>query len=199
MGIGFRSGGEGFTGLEAAIVLLAFIVVASVFSYIILGAGFFSVQKSQEVIHSAVESSSSPLVLETPIYGIKNKSSGNIGSLMISVGKKYGSGSVLDMSSLTVIWSDKEDVFIVPKSDPLYSVNPATGTWGITDKQGDQDYLLDLGCGEYATLVINLSPGKEISKGNSFRFELMPPGSSISFGGVAPIKIDDVTYLYLNN
>lgn len=199
MGIDLRISGEGFTGLEAALVLLAFIVVASVFSYVVLGAGFFTIQKSQEVIHSAVDSSSSPVILETPVYGIKNESSGNIGSLMITIGKKYGSDSVLDISGLTITWSDKEDVIIVPKSDPLYSNMPVAGTWGIIDKQGDQDYPLDLECGEYATLLINLSPEREISKGNYFRFELMPPGSSVSFGGVAPIKIDDVTTLYLNN
>lgn len=31
---------DGFTGLEAAIVLIAFVVVAAVFSYVVLGAGF---------------------------------------------------------------------------------------------------------------------------------------------------------------
>ncbi|WP_421909142.1 archaellin/type IV pilin N-terminal domain-containing protein [Methanolacinia petrolearia] len=41
MGIGVHHGSEGFTGLEAALVLVAFIVVATVFSYVILGAGFF--------------------------------------------------------------------------------------------------------------------------------------------------------------
>ncbi|MFA7073172.1 MAG: archaellin/type IV pilin N-terminal domain-containing protein, partial [Methanoculleus sp.] len=30
----------GFTGLEAAIVLIAFVVVASIFSYTVLAAGF---------------------------------------------------------------------------------------------------------------------------------------------------------------
>ncbi|HUU74972.1 MAG TPA: archaellin/type IV pilin N-terminal domain-containing protein, partial [Methanoregulaceae archaeon] len=43
---------DAFTGLEAAIVLIAFVVVAAVFSYVVLGAGFFTTQKSQEVVHS---------------------------------------------------------------------------------------------------------------------------------------------------
>ena len=38
-----------FIGLEAAIVLIAFVVVAAVFSYVMLGAGFFATHKSQEV------------------------------------------------------------------------------------------------------------------------------------------------------
>ena len=33
---------KAFTGLEAAIVLTAFVVVAAVFSYVVLGAGFFT-------------------------------------------------------------------------------------------------------------------------------------------------------------
>ncbi|MGA9142077.1 MAG: archaellin/type IV pilin N-terminal domain-containing protein, partial [Methanocella sp.] len=44
-----------FTGLEAAIVLIAFVVVAAVFSYVMLGAGFFTSQKSKEVVHTGVD------------------------------------------------------------------------------------------------------------------------------------------------
>jgi flagellin-like protein len=36
----------GFTGLEAAIVLIAFVVVAAVFSYVVLGAGFFKIGRA---------------------------------------------------------------------------------------------------------------------------------------------------------
>ncbi len=48
---------EGFTGLEAAIVLIAFIVVASVFSYVVLGAGFYTTQKAQETVYRGIEQS----------------------------------------------------------------------------------------------------------------------------------------------
>ncbi|MBN1195149.1 MAG: flagellin, partial [Methanomicrobiaceae archaeon] len=50
---------EAFTGLEAAIVLIAFVVVAAVFSYVVLGAGFFTTQKSQEVVYTGVAQASS--------------------------------------------------------------------------------------------------------------------------------------------
>ncbi|MQY53974.1 MAG: hypothetical protein GH149_01585, partial [Methanosarcinales archaeon] len=46
---------RGFTGLEAAIVLTAFVVVAAVFSYVVLNAGFFTSQKSEEVVHTGIE------------------------------------------------------------------------------------------------------------------------------------------------
>lgn len=50
-----RKDKRGFTGLEAAIVLTAFVVVAAVFSYVVLNAGFFTSQKSEEVVHTGVE------------------------------------------------------------------------------------------------------------------------------------------------
>ena len=37
---------DAFTGLEAAIVLIAFVVVAAMFAYVILGAGFFHYPES---------------------------------------------------------------------------------------------------------------------------------------------------------
>jgi flagellin FlaB len=50
-----------FTGLEAAIVLIAFVVVAAVFSYVVLGAGFFTTQKAQEAVYKSVEQSTTNL------------------------------------------------------------------------------------------------------------------------------------------
>jgi len=58
-----------FSGLEAAIVLIAFVVVAAVFSYVMLGAGFFATQKSQEVTYSGVKQSTSNLVIDGQVYG----------------------------------------------------------------------------------------------------------------------------------
>ena len=57
----FLKDDKGFTGLEAAIVLIAFVVVAAVFSYVMLGAGFYTTQKSQEVVHTGVTQASSSI------------------------------------------------------------------------------------------------------------------------------------------
>ncbi len=59
-----RRNEKGFTGLEAAIVLIAFVVVAAVFSYVMLGAGFFTTQKSKRVVDTGVKQASSSLTLD---------------------------------------------------------------------------------------------------------------------------------------
>ena len=50
-----HNGKRGITGLETAIILIAFVVVAAVFAYTVLSAGIFSTQKSQETIYSGLE------------------------------------------------------------------------------------------------------------------------------------------------
>lgn len=46
---------RGVTGLETAIILIAFVVVASVFGYTVLSAGIFSTQRGQEAVYAGLE------------------------------------------------------------------------------------------------------------------------------------------------
>jgi len=66
---GIQKDKRAFTGLEAAIVLTAFVVVAAVFSYVVLNAGFFTTQKSKEVIHTSVEQATSSAELAGNVIG----------------------------------------------------------------------------------------------------------------------------------
>jgi len=73
---------RGITGLETAIILIAFVVVAAVFAYTALSAGLFSTSKSQEAVYSGLEEAQSTLELEGSVIGYKGDA--NISS---SVGK----------------------------------------------------------------------------------------------------------------
>lgn len=55
---------KGITGLETAIILIAFVVVAAVFAYTALSAGLFSTQKSQEAVYSGLEEAQSSMELK---------------------------------------------------------------------------------------------------------------------------------------
>ena len=54
---------KGITGLETAIILIAFVVVAAVFAYTALSAGLFSTQKGQEAVYSGLREAQSSLEL----------------------------------------------------------------------------------------------------------------------------------------
>jgi len=56
--------------LEATIALTAFVVVAAVFSYMVLGACFFSTEKAKEVIiHMGVEKATSSAEVTGDVIG----------------------------------------------------------------------------------------------------------------------------------
>ena len=52
---------RGITGLETAIILIAFVVVASVFAYTVLSAGIFSSERGKEAIHAGLQEARSSL------------------------------------------------------------------------------------------------------------------------------------------
>lgn len=98
---------RGFTGLEAAIVLIAFIVVAAVFSYVILGVGFFTVQKSEEVIHTGVAQSSSNLEIAGYIAG--EGDSGNI-LKVVNFTLSSAGGEGVDINKITYSVQTPDDM-----------------------------------------------------------------------------------------
>jgi len=64
----FKLNDHGFTGLEAAIVLIAFIVVAVVFGMAVISSGFFATDKSQEVTVSGYKQASSSMYIQGGVY-----------------------------------------------------------------------------------------------------------------------------------
>ena len=89
-----KSNEEGFTGLEAAIVLIAFIVVAAVFSYVVLGAGFFTTQKAQETVYRGVEQSTTNVQLVGQVYGLASNTAEGIDQIRFTIGLVPGTPSV---------------------------------------------------------------------------------------------------------
>lgn len=60
---------RGITGLETAIILIAFVVVASVFAYTVLSAGIFSSQKGQEAIYEGLEETRASMAIRGSVLG----------------------------------------------------------------------------------------------------------------------------------
>ena len=63
---------RGITGLETAIILVAFVVVAAVFSFAVLSAGTFATQKSEEAVYAGLEGVRSTAELKGSIIAESN-------------------------------------------------------------------------------------------------------------------------------
>jgi len=96
---------DAFTGLEAAIVLIAFVVVAAVFSYVVLGAGFFTSQTAQATVHTGVSQASSSMQEVGNTYGIANGDDSAIAYVNVTVALTAG-GTPIDLSTMVVSYTD---------------------------------------------------------------------------------------------
>ena len=69
------AGQRGVTGLETAIILIAFVVVASVFAFTVLSTGIFSAEKGKETIHAGLREARSSVQLKGSVVanGVTDK------------------------------------------------------------------------------------------------------------------------------
>lgn len=91
---------EGITGLETAIILIAFVVVAAVFAYTVLSAGLFSTQKSQEAVYSGLEETQSTMEMRGSVVGYNSTLNTNnaIGKVEFTVSLASANGEVIDLT-----------------------------------------------------------------------------------------------------
>jgi len=98
---------KGITGLETAIILIAFVVVAAVFAYTALSAGLFSTQKSQEAVYSGLKEAQSTLELRGSVIATAQTigDSGTIKQISFVVSNVLG-GEAIDFTAPTENSSD---------------------------------------------------------------------------------------------
>jgi len=93
---------KGITGLETAIILIAFVVVAAVFAYTALSAGLFATQKSQQAVYAGLTEAQSTMELKGSVVATANSTgaSGKIGGISFTVSNVLG-GDPLDFTPPT--------------------------------------------------------------------------------------------------
>jgi len=88
-------------GIEAAIVLIAFVVIAAALAYVVINMGFYAAQTAKTTINNGVNEATSALELDGYITGLTD-GSGNVVYLALPVKLAVGQQQV-DMGSNTVI------------------------------------------------------------------------------------------------
>ncbi len=98
-----HKGQRGITGLETAIILIAFVVVAAVFAYTVLSAGLFATQKSQEAVYAGLKEARSTMQLKGGVIVTAGTTgaSGTIKQISFTVSSVLG-GEAIDFTPPTV-------------------------------------------------------------------------------------------------
>jgi archaeal flagellin FlaB len=178
-------GKKGITGLETAIILIAFVTVASVLGYSVLSAGIFSAEKGKQVVYQGLSQAQASLEVKGSIYA--TVAGGEITTADFTLASVLNDESV-DMTAPT------DNTFVINYSDSL-GVTAQDLVWTKTSlgaHAADTDDML--GPNEQMHLIVTL-PANTLGVYDSFTLQMIPAkGAAITVSRSLPGILDDGTY-----
>jgi len=184
---------KGIVGIEAAIVLIAFVVIAAALSYVVINMGFFATQKTKETIGSGMEEATCALQLDGSVIAKTGTGATNISYLILPVKLSVGKTQV-DLGTNTVV------VSIYLPGATLLDIYNGTSTatdWDgliadVTGEEakfaifnGDGDTVLE--STEKAFLAIHLGSGHELQEYETMKIEIKTgTGAALTVVRTAP-------------
>jgi len=91
---GTRQSHRGVIGVESAIVMIAFVIVAAALAFVVLNMGFSTTQKTKQAIVSSADEASSALEIAGKIIGSGDISAGKLNATAVPVKIVSGGSSI---------------------------------------------------------------------------------------------------------
>ncbi len=192
----FRSLGRdqrGITGLETAIVLIAFVVVSSVFAFAALSTGLFTTDKAKSTIHAGLAETQGTMEMKGSLIATADTtgSTGVVSDLAFWVANAAG-GENTDLTPGNMIIKYTDDNQTHTFDDTAGSTFTVTGIG-----TADSDNFLEAG-ETYEIKLVGIENGgtngltTDLSTNTTFSLEVIPPTGAILF-------IERVTPASFNN
>lgn len=196
---------KGMVGIEAAIVLIAFVIVAAALAFVALNMGFFTTQKSKEVIARGLEEASSALEIDGAVIGKNNVTAKKL--IGVAIPLRLASGrSPVDIKRTSIEIVTANNVVVLSANDITPVTNPSSSDpfsaagsakAALIEYQGDDDYLIEEG--EKWVLVLDLTQtlGTGLNPYEKITVEVKPPvGAPLTVARVVPPDLSE-TYVVL--
>ncbi|MEE8413408.1 MAG: hypothetical protein V3R96_02540 [Dehalococcoidales bacterium] len=174
-------GQRGMTGLETAIILIAFVTVASVLAYSVLSAGIFSAERGKATVYSGLASASATMEVKGSIIGSTDGS--ELTFLKIWVGLSIPDESV-DMDSVIITYFDDLQVVQLTGDDGV-----SAGTWGssIDDASTERGVSNALESDEIHVITIAIPGAATLDAYKWFVTQIAPPtGATLTIKRTMP-------------
>jgi flagellin FlaB len=176
---------RGITGLETAIILIAFVVVAAVFAFVVLSTGLFSSERGKEAVYAGLAKTRGTMELSSSV--IANSNGTNVTTVDFDIVLAAGGDSVnLDPAATT-------NRTVISYIDSTTVINSLTYT--ATPITGNANTLLEPG--ELIRISIDLlGAGATIGTNQVFTLEIKPPtGSYMVLQRMTPPAFETVNNL----
>ena len=175
----------GMVGIEVAMVLIAFVIVAAAFSFMVVNMGLFSTQRGRETIQQGVSEASSPLTFDGSIHV----------NVVVDTGGVNVTGIVVPLKTLGVRYvpmsSNESEVTCRVENETMF----ADMYNGIDDSAGKGPQLEDL----FALIVNTVQNRAELFIGNSDLDSSLDIGEKgffvVYFGSADQASVGDFIFL----
>jgi len=184
----FYRDNSGITGLETAIILIAFVVVAAVFAFTVMTTGLFSTEKAKTTAQAALTEASSSFITKGAVTATSDAGLDYVDSITFTVALASGADAqTLSAGELSFLYTDPNNTQRTSGLVPVGGIitvetGPATAGNGV-----DIVSIIDTGpggtgsleAGESAAITVNLADTgggvTRLEAGTKFRIEMMAP------------------------
>jgi flagellin FlaB len=187
---------QGITGIETAIILIAFVIVASVFAYVVLSAGLFSTQKAKEAIHAGLDEARSTIEIKGNLYGTM------VNSVLTSVSFTLATTTGGDMIDFTPpSTGNVTNKVVISYSDAYQMVSSMNWTLSKLNTNSTDNILdnneLFLITVDLIPISANITDEKKPRPYHKFSLEIKPPvGAVLVLERTIPARVDEIVNLY---
>ena len=179
---------SGQAALETAIILIAFVVVASVFAFSIFSAGSASTERDEQAIYSGLEGVQSSMEVRGAV--IAQGESNTVTNLVFTVSTIVG-GDPINLASSV---ADREVVIGYHDTTQLENNMHWDVDWIVSNETTPDDMLEE---GELAEITVDLSElTTALGANTAFTLEVKPPtGGVLGINRTTPAAIETVMEL----
>lgn len=180
-------GQRGMSGLETAIILIAFVTVASVLAYSVLSAGIFSAERGKATVYQGLESASATMEVTGSVLGLSPNSTTELEMVQFDVSLTIADEAV-DMDAIVINWFDKNYEVMLSSSDWSSTITTGSAERGETNMM-EQD--------EVHEILVTVPASANIGTYEQFTIQVIPPtGATLTIKRTTPGAIDNVMDLY---
>ncbi len=168
---------RGMTGLETAIILIAFVTVASVLAYSVLSAGIFSAERGKETVYKGLEQAQATMEVNGSVLGLSSDNT-TLDTIQFAVGLSIPNSKV-DTAAIVVNYFD----------DNEHSEN-VTATWTIHGDSAERGTGTFLEGDEMFIGEITVPAAATLGTYKTFTIQVIPPtGATLTIARTTPGSI----------
>jgi flagellin FlaB len=185
----FHRGQKGITGLETAIILIAFVTVASVLAYSVLSAGIFSAERGKETVYKGLEQAQSSMQVRGSVYALSDDNS-TVNEIQFTLASVLGDEAV-DLTDT----SDNTNSVVINYMDKDVSVQNVAWTKELLGVERGGEDMLDPD--EAMLITVTVPTEATIGAYGTFTLQIIPTkGAAITIKRSLPASILPVTDLH---